>query len=90
VPVVLPDASAFPEIVAATGGGKLFALSPSESRNAELLADALQSLLTSPREAAALGAQGRAAVRRDFSSPQFAARLVAETRERIDAPQPVS
>lgn len=89
VPVVLPRTAAFPEIVDASGGGRLFEPGANDSETTEHLADALESLLAVPDEARALGAQGRAAVERDYSMPRLAERLVAATREMIDAPQPV-
>ena len=88
VPVVLPEHAAFPEIVAATGGGVLFPLGANEHENAERLADALESLLAAPGRARALGAQGRAAVESDYTIGRLAARLVTATREMIDAPPP--
>lgn len=81
VPVVLPRASAFPEIVEATGGGQLFELGASEAEGAERLADALATLLADPAAAAALGARGREVVRREYSMPRLAARLLAVTNE---------
>jgi glycosyltransferase involved in cell wall biosynthesis len=89
VPVVLPRTAAFPEIVEATGGGRLFDVAPDETQTAERLADTLESLLAAPQEARALGEQGRAAVRRDYTIGRLAERLVATTREMIDAPQAV-
>ncbi len=79
VPVVLPRASAFPEIIEATGGGRLFDLDPSESTTAENLAIALEALLLQPAEARALGARGRASVYREFTMTRLAERLIAET-----------
>jgi glycosyltransferase involved in cell wall biosynthesis len=89
VPVVLPNAAAFPELVENTGGGRLFELGTSEADNAERLADALESLLAAPEQARALGAAGRAAVQREYTIAHLAERLAAITREMIDAPQPV-
>ena len=86
VPVVLPRTAAFPEIVEASGGGRLFEPGANETENAERLADALESLLAAPEEARALGAQGRAAVEREYTITRLAERLVATTREMIDAP----
>jgi glycosyltransferase involved in cell wall biosynthesis len=87
VPVVLPNHAAFPELVAATGGGRLFDLTSTESANAERLADALEALLAAPEDARAFGEQGRAAVQREYTMTRLAERLVAITREMIDAPQ---
>jgi glycosyltransferase involved in cell wall biosynthesis len=81
VPVVLPRSSAFPEIVEATGGGRLFDLAENESTSAEHLADALESLLLHPAEARALGEQGRGSAHRDYSMTHLAERLVGVTRD---------
>ncbi|HEY3897234.1 MAG TPA: glycosyltransferase family 4 protein [Chthoniobacter sp.] len=89
VPVVLPNTAAFPELIGATEGGRLFELGASSAESAERLADALESLLAAPAEAQALGARGQAAVQRDFSIGRLAERLAAMTREMIDVPQPV-
>lgn len=89
VPVVLPNVAAFPELVEATGGGLLFDLAASEDINAERLADALESLLADPEKTRTLGDSGRAVVRREYTIGRLAERLVAITREMIDAPQPV-
>lgn len=67
VPVVLPAAGAFPEIVQATGGGITCAVG-----NAEALARALAELLGDRPKAAAIGRQGMQTVRRDFSVERMA------------------
>jgi len=87
VPVVLPNHAAFPELVAATGGGRLFELGATESESAARLAEALENLLANPHQARALAENGHAVVRRDYSMTRLAERLVAITREMIDAPQ---
>ncbi len=88
VPVVLPQTAAFPEIVAASGAGRLFPVGNSDAENIQNLADALEALLAAPGEARALGERGRAAVEREFTIARLAGRLVAATREMMDAPQP--
>ncbi len=88
VPVVLPRASAFPEIVEATGGGVLFDLGKTESESAEALATALEQLLRDPAEARSLGQRGCEIVRRDFSMALFAQRLVALTSSFSSAASP--
>ncbi|MGB8167767.1 MAG: glycosyltransferase family 4 protein [Chthoniobacteraceae bacterium] len=88
VPVVLPNASAFPEIIDETGGGVLYEPTRGETANGQLLAVALEPLLQNRAEAAALGLHGREAVHREYSLPRLAERLAATTREMIDAPQP--
>jgi glycosyltransferase involved in cell wall biosynthesis len=89
VPVVLPKTAAFPELVGATQGGRLFELGTSAGENAERLADALESLLAAPEEARILGENGRTAVRQDYTISRLAERLASTTREMIDVPQPV-
>ncbi len=79
VPVVLPRASAFPEIVEATGGGWLFDLGSDEARSAEHLAEALETALADPAAARAAGERGREAVRREYTMTRLAERLVAAT-----------
>ena len=69
VPVVQPRHAAFPEVVEATGGGRLF-----EAGNAESLAVALEELLLDRADARRLGAAGRAASPRPASSAAAAAR----------------
>jgi glycosyltransferase involved in cell wall biosynthesis len=90
VPVVLPRASAFPEIIDATGGGILYDPTRGETANGQILAEALELLLRNREEAAAFGHRGRYAVHREYSLTRMAARLADVTREMIDAPQPVS
>jgi glycosyltransferase involved in cell wall biosynthesis len=89
IPVVLPNSGAFPELVSATEGGRLFELDANATESAERLADALESLLAAPEEARALGEKGRAAVERDYTISRLAERLATLTREMIDVPQPV-
>ena len=79
VPVVQPRASAFPEIIEATGGGVLFDLTENEYASAENLAFALENLLCNPAEARAIGERGSTAVQRDFSMAKLAERLCALT-----------
>ena len=76
-PMVLPRASAFPEIIGAGGGGELFDLGATEAESAERLAVALESLLRDPARARALGQQGYAAARGEFSMARLAERLLA-------------
>jgi glycosyltransferase involved in cell wall biosynthesis len=81
VPVVLPRASAFPEIVEATGGGRLFDPGATLEESAERLADALAALLADPAARCEFGTRGREAVRREFSMARLAERLVKTTQE---------
>jgi glycosyltransferase involved in cell wall biosynthesis len=67
VPVVEPRHGAFPEILAATGGGVLC-----EPDDPASLARELEALLLDPPRRAALGARGQAAVRQRFTSAHMA------------------
>jgi len=68
IPVVQPESSAFPEIIAATGGGVCV-----QPRDPGALALAWQSLLSNPAEQTRLGAAGRAGVERHFSAATMSA-----------------
>ena len=81
VPVVQPDHGGFSEVVAATGGGRLF-----PAGNEEALADALEAVLRTPEEARAMAEAGRAAVRARFTAETMAeefARLCRETARKF-------
>jgi len=67
VPVVQPNAGAFPELIELTGGGVLHAPSDASS-----LADALEKLLLDPAYAAQLGRSGRENVAARFTSDAMA------------------
>jgi len=67
VPVVQPRAAAFPEIIAATGGGGLC-----EPGNPKSLAEAIERLLLNPQQARALGEAGRNAVFERFNAEAMA------------------
>jgi glycosyltransferase involved in cell wall biosynthesis len=67
VPVVQPPSGAFPELIAATGGGVVAA-----GDDALSLADALDTLLSDPSHARSLGLAGNAAVREHFSADAMA------------------
>ena len=62
VPVVQPRVAAFPELIAATGGGVLC-----EPGSAVALAEAIEGLVLDRARARALGAAGRRAVEKGFS-----------------------
>ncbi|RIK73403.1 MAG: hexosyltransferase [Planctomycetota bacterium] len=76
VPVVQPAHGAFPELLEATGGGRLV-----PPNDADALADALDALVESREEAAALGRTGREAVLARFHAAEVAARTLAIYRE---------
>ena len=71
VPVVQPKHGGFPEIVAATGGGRLC-----EPNDAKSLADALEQLLLNPEQARALGEAGQHAVSENFTAEAMARRTL--------------
>jgi glycosyltransferase involved in cell wall biosynthesis len=62
VPVVQPQHAAFPELIEATGGGRLC-----EPDSAESLAEQIETLLRDPAQAQALGVAGQQAVFEKFS-----------------------
>jgi glycosyltransferase involved in cell wall biosynthesis len=67
VPVVQPQAAAFPELIEATGGGVLCA-----AGDVLALAEAVEELLLNPKRARALGEAGRRAVFQRFSAEAMA------------------
>lgn len=71
VPVVQPEHAAFPELLAATGGGLL--CQPDDAAD---LAAKIQSLLDDPTRAQALADAGRAAVQQNFAAQGMAARFL--------------
>jgi glycosyltransferase involved in cell wall biosynthesis len=70
VPVVLPAAGAFPEVVQATGGGITYT-----PNTPEALAHAMAGLLRDRDKAADLGRLGMETVRRDFTVERMADEL---------------
>ena len=72
VPVVQPRHGAFPEVLAATGGGLLC-----EPNQPAALAAALDELLADPARARHLGAAGRQAVREKFNTVVMTANVEA-------------
>ncbi len=77
VAVVQPDNSAFPELIAATGGGVLC-----EPGDAESLADEIEELLLDASRLQSMGSAGRAAVFEQFSA-QTMARQIARIYEEV-------
>jgi glycosyltransferase involved in cell wall biosynthesis len=80
IPVVQPDASAFPEIVAATGGGVCV-----PPRDPRALARTWQQLLADPERRAALGAAGRSGVERHYSARTMAGNFLQVTDRLVRA-----
>jgi glycosyltransferase involved in cell wall biosynthesis len=71
LPVVEPATGCFPETLALTGGGVLYA-----PNTAQKLAETLESLLLDPQAARRLGAEGRAGVAKSFEIGRTAAQMV--------------
>jgi len=76
VPVVQPRHAAFPELIAATGGGLLCA--PNDE---PALADAIESLLLDPARARSLGEAGQKAVQEHFGIETMARQMAELCRE---------
>jgi glycosyltransferase involved in cell wall biosynthesis len=76
VPVVQPDHGGFPELIAATGGGRLY-----PAHDEEALIDALEAMLRTPEQARAMGQAGRLAVRQHFTAEAMAGAFAALCRE---------
>ncbi len=79
VPVVQPRASAFTEIIEASGGGILFELGKTEAESTEHLARALETLLRDPAHARTLGERGQVAAHGEYSMTRLAERLITLT-----------
>jgi glycosyltransferase involved in cell wall biosynthesis len=78
VPVVQPDHGGFSELVAATGGGRLF-----PALGKEALIDALEAVLRAPEEARAMGQAGRQAVLERYNAEAMAAEFARVCREAV-------
>ena len=85
VPVVQPRTAAFPEILAATGGGVLC-----EPNDAMSLADALEELFLNPERARALGDAGRQAVAEKFSAEAMARATLQVFEAVVIQPRPIA
>ena len=66
-----PRTAAFPEIIAATGGGVLC-----EPNDAKALGEAIERVLLDPVQARSLANAGRAAVEREFNATAMAERTL--------------
>lgn len=82
VPVVQPNLGAFPEIIAASGGGVVYG-----DNTPEALAEALMGLLTNDAELERLSLQARASVQETFNIHHLAGRLNELYRETIETYQ---
>lgn len=76
VPVVQPEHGAFPELLAATGGGRL--VRPADPSH---LADVLHELLSDPASRIELGRQGREAVHGRFNADAMAQAVLGVYRQ---------
>jgi glycosyltransferase involved in cell wall biosynthesis len=76
VPVVQPDHAAFPELIAATGGGLLCAPAGESA-----LPDAIENLLLDPSRARSLGQAGQKAVHEKFTIESMARQMAEFCRE---------
>jgi len=76
VPVVQPDHGGFSELLAETGGGRLYPAGDGEG-----LIDAIEALLRAPEQARAMGKAGRTAVRQRYTADIMAAQFARLCRE---------
>jgi glycosyltransferase involved in cell wall biosynthesis len=76
VPVVQPAHGAFPELLGATGGGRL-----TTPHDPEALADAIAELLADPDRRRVLGQTGQQTVLRDFNADAMARQTLAVYRQ---------
>jgi glycosyltransferase involved in cell wall biosynthesis len=83
VPVVQPATAAFPEVLAATEGGLLC-----EPGNVDSLANTIESLLLDPEQARRMGARGREAVFKNFSSDAMAKRMLQAWAQAVEPARP--
>ncbi|MGD0537004.1 MAG: glycosyltransferase family 4 protein [Verrucomicrobiota bacterium] len=84
VPVVQPRHAAFPEVVAATGGGVLC-----EPGDVAALAGAIEQLLLDPERRQSLGGAGRRAIHERFGIEQMGEGMLAVLRAVAAAPSRV-
>jgi len=83
VPVVQPEHGAFPELIAATGGGLL-----TRPRDPAALAAALEALRDDPELRRRLGAAGQQAVREQFDARALAAATLDHLQDLLNARRP--
>ncbi len=82
IPVVQPAHGAFPEMIAATGGGLLF-----EPGSTEGLADKLEQLMREPQTRHELGSRGADAVQAHFSDADMAQATLGVYRRWVQEPR---
>lgn len=85
VPVVQPRCGAFTELVETTGGGLLCA-----PRDADSLAQTIETLLKDPGSARALGRAGQRCVLETYSSEAMARDLAGYLKKELARPRPVA
>jgi glycosyltransferase involved in cell wall biosynthesis len=81
VPVVQPDTAAFPELIAATGGGVLC-----KANDPVALAAAIEELLSDPARASAMGRAGAGAVARCYSAEAMALSMQTAINRAVKQP----
>ena len=83
VPVVQPRCASFPELLDATGGGRVY-----DHEGPESLAAALEGMLHNPTEAKAIGLKAREVVREIFSVEHMAGQMIDLLNGLVSNPSP--
>ncbi|MGB0587521.1 MAG: glycosyltransferase family 4 protein [Limisphaerales bacterium] len=83
VPVVQPRCASFPELLDATGGGRVY-----DHEGPESLATALEGMLHNPSEAKAVGLKAREVVRETFSVEHMARQMIDLLAGLVSNPSP--
>ena len=83
VPVVQPRCASFPELLDATGGGRVY-----DHEGPESLAAALEGMLHNPSEAKAVGLKAREVVRETFSVEHMARQMIDLLAGLVSNPSP--
>ena len=83
VPVVQPHCASFPELLDATGGGRVY-----DHEGPESLAAALEGMLHNPSEAKAIGLKAREVVRETFSVEHMARQMIDLFAGLVSNPSP--
>ncbi len=71
VPIVQPNIGAYPELIQETGGGLLY-----EPDDADMLAEALSSMILDPTKSHKMGRRGRSSVHQYFNAQAMAEKLI--------------